>query len=72
MKKFFGCFFIVLGVLNFVKCIALIVNETEYNTINNPGGALFMGIGLIGLGIWMIQGANQRDTQASNPKENQN
>jgi uncharacterized membrane protein HdeD (DUF308 family) len=49
MKKGFGWFFIVLGVLNLFRSM-LMFNQGTYNA----GGILVFGIFTFALGIWMV------------------
>ena len=49
MKKGFGWFFIVLGVLNLLRGFATFSSEPHY-----AGGILTFGIFILVLGIWMV------------------
>jgi len=49
MKKGFGWFFIVFGVLNLFRSI-IMFNQGTYNA----GGILVFGIFILCLGIWMV------------------
>ncbi len=55
MKKGFGIFFIVVGVLNFITPILTMIfsPNTAQQYAPQVGQRLFMGIGFMGLGYWM-------------------
>lgn len=57
MKKGFGIFFIVIGVLNLVTGLAGLGSGYA----EQAGGKLMFGIGALGLGIWMVSSAKKKD-----------
>ena len=69
MKKGFGILFIVLGVLNLVRSFAILSSAGDSSKYAGlMGQSLFIGIGLIGLGIWMVS-SSKRKTDTSNLPE---
>jgi len=52
MKKGFGWFFIVLGVLNIVRGIGMLFYGVEW--VAHGGRLTVFTIGIIILGIWMV------------------
>ena len=57
MKKGFGIFFIIIGILNLIIGIGGL--STKY--ADQAGGKIFFGIGALGLGIWMVNSTKKRD-----------
>lgn len=57
MKKGFGIFFIIIGILNLIIGIGGL--STQY--ADQAGGKIFFGIGALGLGIWMVTSAKKSD-----------
>lgn len=55
MKKIFGWIFLVVGILNTLSSFAYIFTGKTYFGPGGLGGKLFMAIGFIGLGYWMIK-----------------
>lgn len=59
MKKFFGWFFIVTGVFNFIRAFAMISDGATQSGSQSTGGVISFAIGFIGLGIWMVNSAGK-------------
>lgn len=57
MKKGFGIFFIIIGALNIIVGFAGLASEYA----DKAGPKLFMGIGILGLGIWMVNSSKKKD-----------
>ena len=55
MKKIFGWIFIVAGASNFLRVFAMASDGVSHS------GGQNIGIGFIGLGIWMISSSKKTD-----------
>jgi len=67
MKKIFGWFFLVLGILNIIRGFYMLSQN-----VGNGGGILFWGIGFIGLGVWMISSSPpQKDNNIPSQKNSE-
>lgn len=62
MKKGFGWVFAILGVLNVIRGFGMISQN-----VGNGGGILFLGIGFIGLGAWMISSSKPDNDNTNLP-----
>lgn len=70
MKKGFGILLVVLGVLNIVRLIAILSTAGDSSKYASMvGQSLFFGIGLIGLGIWMISSAKKKSSSSDFPEK---
>jgi len=58
MKKGFGWFFIILGVLNLFRSFAMF----SYGAYN-AGGIFIFGIIILALGAWMVSSSKPRDNK---------
>jgi hypothetical protein len=62
MKKGFGWFFLILGILNIFRGFVMIASEAD-----KGGGFLFWGIAVAVLGGWMISSSKPKgDDSESN------
>jgi hypothetical protein len=61
MKKIFGWIFIVAGASNFLRVFAMASDGVSHSGGQNIGSIVFVGIGFIGLGIWMISSSKKTD-----------
>ncbi|SNB29766.1 conserved hypothetical protein [Flavobacterium psychrophilum] len=57
MKKGFGIFFIIIGILNLIIGIGGL--STEF--ADQARGKIFFGIGALGFGMWMVNSVNRKD-----------
>lgn len=55
MKKFFGWFFIIAGIGNFLRILGLASSNGDNQIIGN---IFFMAIGFVGLGIYLLRSNN--------------
>lgn len=62
MKKGFGIFFIIIGVLNVGTTLATLIfaPETAAEYADKVGQKFFFGIGFAGLGYWMYSSAKKK------------
>lgn len=61
MKKGFGIFFIVVGIVNILGVLITAIGAPE-NMSKFPeriGQSFLMGIGFIGLGYWMVKSSKK-------------
>ena len=59
MKKGFGWFFAIIGVLDIFRSISMLSGGNS-----NGGGMLLFGVGLIVLGIWMITSSKPKEDKS--------
>ena len=57
MKKGFGWFFIVLGILNIIRGSIMFTNSAD----NNAGFLIIWAIGFIVLGGWMLSSSGKEN-----------
>ena len=58
MKKKIGWFFIILGILNLFRSLAMFSYGTD-----NAGGILMFGIIILELGAWMVSSSKSKDSK---------